>query len=101
MPSIDMQPHERGTLLAVHAQPRARRAGIGGVHDDALKVCVTVPAEGGKANKAIAEVLARSLAVPRSRVVLVGGTRARHKRFLVEGLAPEVVRERLARWIDA
>lgn len=101
MPAIDMQAHDDGTVLAVRAQPGARREGVVGVQDGALKVAVTVPPEGGKANKAIALVLARALGVRRSQVALVSGGASRRKRFLIEGLAPEALRERLGEWVQS
>lgn len=96
--AIDIQPHERGSVLAVHAQPGARRQGVVGVHDGALKMAVTVPPEGGKANKAIVQVLARGLRLRRSHITLLSGATSRRKRFLIEGLGPEAVRERLGTW---
>jgi uncharacterized protein YggU (UPF0235/DUF167 family) len=43
-----------GTLvIAVHAQPGARRTGIAGTHGDALKIRVAAPALEDRANQAL------------------------------------------------
>jgi uncharacterized protein len=92
---IELSPHERGTVLAVRAQPNARRNGVLGERAGALRVGVTVAPEKGKANAAIAEVLARALGCRASQVILLAGETSRDKRFLILGLDPEALRERL------
>ena len=92
---IELSPHERGTLMTVRAQPNARKNGVLGERAGALRVGVTVAPEKGKANAAIAEVLARVLDCRASEVVLLGGETARDKRFLILGLDPEALRDRL------
>jgi uncharacterized protein len=92
---IELSPHDRGTVLAVRAQPNARKNGVLGERAGALRVGVTVAPEKGKANDAIAEILARALGCRASQVVLLTGETARDKRFLILGLDPEALRERL------
>ncbi len=92
---IELSPHERGTVMAVRAQPNARKNGVLGERGGALRVGVTVAPEKGKANAAIAEVLAQALGCRSSGVVLLGGETARDKRFLILGLDPEALQERL------
>ncbi len=77
-----------GTILAVRAQPGARRDALLGEHDGALRISVQAPPERGKANAAIAEVLAESIGCKSSAVTLLSGATSRQKRFLVEGIAP-------------
>ncbi len=98
---IDLTAHDRGSVLPVKAQPGARRTAILGVRDGALRVAVTATPDRGKANEAIADLLAESLDLRRSQVVLIAGPTARAKRFLIEGVAPESLRERLARALPA
>ena len=50
-------------LIRVKVVPGASRAGIAGVLGDRLKVRVSAPAEGGRANKAVCAVIA---AAPRT-----------------------------------
>ncbi|MFT4124731.1 MAG: DUF167 domain-containing protein [Gordonia sp. (in: high G+C Gram-positive bacteria)] len=51
--------------------------------DGSITIYVREPATEGKANRAVAEVLAAHLDVPKSKIVLVGGATARTKRFRV------------------
>lgn len=51
--------------------------------DGALTVYVREPAIEGRANKAVAELLAKHLGVPKSKVALIGGATARTKRFRI------------------
>lgn len=44
-----------------------------------LKVYVTVPPEDGKANKAVIELLAKELRVPKSSLTIVSGLQSRRK----------------------
>ncbi|HEV3120444.1 MAG TPA: DUF167 domain-containing protein, partial [Isosphaeraceae bacterium] len=63
----------------------------------ALKVAVTAPPERGKANDAIARVLAETLGCKPAQVELLGGPTSRSKRFLVRGMELEEIRSRLTR----
>jgi uncharacterized protein (TIGR00251 family) len=83
---IAITEHAEGCILPVHAQPRARKAGILGEHAGALKVAVTAPPEDGRANEALVELLAKKLGLKRSQVTLLSGQTSREKRFLIEGV---------------
>jgi uncharacterized protein len=94
---IGFESHPEGTIIPVRAQPGSRKNELRGVHEGMLKVCVTQAPEKGKANKAIAEFLAKTFGVKKSQVELVAGEISHHKKFLVRGAAVED----LARKIDA
>jgi uncharacterized protein (TIGR00251 family) len=87
--------HADGLLLPVRAQPGARRAGIVGEQAGALKVAVSAPPEGGRANKALAELLRDALRLRRSQVELFSGATSRDKRFLIRGLTRTELQARL------
>jgi uncharacterized protein (TIGR00251 family) len=93
---IEVVDHAEGCILPVRAQPGARRDGVVGAHNGALKVAVRAPADQGKANAALAAVLCEFLALKKSQVELLSGHAARDKRFLIR-VAATTVRERLAR----
>jgi len=57
----------------VKAVPGSSRSRIAGVLGDRLKVQVAAPPEDGKANRAVAQVLADWLDLPASAVELVSG----------------------------
>lgn len=79
-----LRPHPEGTEVLVWVVPGASRNEITGVHDGALRVRVAAPPEGGKANKAVAAMLASATG---ARTRLLSGATARRKRVLVEGLS--------------
>lgn len=101
MEAVDLTPHADGTVLAVRAQPGAKRAGVVGTHGGALRVAVTAAPERGKANTAIVAVLADALGCRASQLVLLSGPTSRDKRFLVTGVDPDALRTRLAPWVEA
>ncbi len=92
---IQIEPHAEGIVIAVRAQPGAKKNGITGEHDGALKVSVTQAPEKGKANKAIVEVLARQLGLKKSQVSLLSGQTTQQKRFLLSGVDEAEVRNML------
>src|SRR5882757_4926981 len=74
--------NEDGSVdLHVHAQPGAGRTQITGRHGDALKIRVAVPPEHGRANDALAKVLADVFGVAASAVSITAGEKSRTKRF--------------------
>jgi uncharacterized protein len=92
---IEIAMHAEGCVLAVRAQSGARRNGLVGEQNGALKVAVTAPPDRGRANKAIEEVLADALGLKPSQVELLSGPTSRDKRFLLRGITAEQARERL------
>jgi uncharacterized protein (TIGR00251 family) len=84
-------------LLQVRVDARARRTEVAGWRGETLRVSVTAPPADGRANRAVAALLADTLGVPPSSVVLVSGAAARDKRFRVGALSLDEVRARLAR----
>jgi hypothetical protein len=93
--TIQITAHADGCILPVRAQPGARRMALVGEQNGALKVAVTAPPEDGRANKALLEVLRKSLNLKRSQVELLSGETSRDKRFLIRGLGPADLAARL------
>lgn len=88
--------HARGVVISVRTQPGARRDAIVGEHGGALKVSVSQPPEKGKANRAVAELLADRLELRRSQVRLLSGEASRDKRFLLVGVRVDDVMHQLS-----
>ncbi len=93
---IELADHPEGVLVAVRAQPGARKAGVLGVQAGALKLAVTAPPEDGRANAALVELLRDRLGLKRSQVELHSGATGRNKKLLVRGLSREELTARLA-----
>jgi uncharacterized protein (TIGR00251 family) len=94
--------------LRVHVQPRASKSEIVGWRDNScpaggigalpvLAVRLTAPPVEGAANRACRDFLARALGIRPAQVTLVAGEKSREKRFRLEGIAEEEVRERVER----
>lgn len=74
-----------GLIIEVRVQPKASSNRIAGLHGEALKLCVTAPPEDGKANKAVAALLARALGVKKQAVSIVSGQTSRTKSVKITG----------------
>ena len=96
---IELGEHPEGIILPVRAQAGARDNAIRGLQDGALKVAVTQIAEKGKANKAILDVLCKSLSLKRSQVTLIAGDTSSQKRFLIRGVPAAELTERIGRFL--
>lgn len=90
---IQINTHADGCVLAVRAQPGARKNAVMGEQAGALKVAVTAPPEDGRANAAITELLRDWLGLKRSQVELHGGQTNRNKTFLIQGLNQEELQD--------
>lgn len=77
--------------LKIKAVPGASRDAVAGMLGDRIKVRVSVPPEGGKANKAIEAVIAESLGVKASQVEVVAGMTNPVKTVRVMGVERGVV----------
>jgi uncharacterized protein YggU (UPF0235/DUF167 family) len=73
---------------------------VAGVHGTALKVQVRSRPVDGAANRELATVLARALAVPAASVTVTAGARGRDKRVRIDGIDVATVRARLASFVD-
>ena len=84
--------HAEGAVLAVHAQPGAKRDAIVGEYDGKLKVALTAPPVDGKANEKLMKFLASELG---AALTLITGDTNRSKRLLVRGMSAADVAAKL------
>ncbi len=89
-------PEEHGRVR-LRVQPKASRDTVGGVKDGTVQVSVKATPEKGKANKAVTDLLAGALGVPKSAVVIVRGHSSRDKWIQVEGMTAQQVYARLSK----
>jgi len=82
--------------LRLRVVPGARRDAFVGRHGDAWKVRVAAPPERGAANRAVLELVARTLDVPRRTVTLVSGEASRDKIVELSGIDASELDGRLA-----
>lgn len=98
--TIALEIRGNDVILPVKAQPGAGKNELRAALDGALKVCVTQVPEKGKANKAIIEVLAKTLKLRKSQITLASGELASQKKFVIEGVAESELREKIRRALE-
>ena len=82
-----------GYVVAVHAQPGAKRSEISGLHGGRLKMRIAAPPLEGRANEALIDFLAQRLGLSRSKLRVLKGLQGRAK--LVEIADTEIDPTRL------
>jgi uncharacterized protein YggU (UPF0235/DUF167 family) len=80
----------QGISVALRVTPRGGRDDIDGLETLAngrtvVKVRARAIADGGEANRAVTELLAKVLGVPKARVRILSGTTSRIKQIAVDG----------------
>ena len=88
-----MSGSETRIVLRVKAVPGASRESIAGMLGDRLKVRISAAPEGGKANKAIIRLLAKSLGIKPAQIELISGHTNPEKRFEFRGLSHQQINE--------
>jgi uncharacterized protein (TIGR00251 family) len=93
-----------GVMLAVRAQPGAKKTAITGVYGEGssaqLKVAIHAPPVEGRANSTLIELLADTLGLARNKVQIVRGELSRSKLFLLHGVTVEEVQSKLSKWLQ-
>lgn len=85
MAIVSAHPDQHAVHIAVKAVPGAKRDEIVGPLGERLKIRVAAPPEGGKANKAICELLAKRLGVKAGAVSVVRGHASAEKTLQIDG----------------
>jgi hypothetical protein len=93
---LDLRDTPQGVTLRVRVQPRSSRNALGGEREGALLVRLTAPPVEGRANQALARLLADVLDIPPSAVRLVRGDSGRDKLVAIAGIDAATARARLA-----
>jgi hypothetical protein len=87
-----------GVTVEARVQPRARRPALELTAQGGLKIAVTSPPEDGKANEAVAALLAEAWRLPRTAFRVVRGIAARNKTIGITG-EPSVLAQRITEWV--
>jgi len=82
--------------LSIKVVPGSSRDRVVGRYGDAIKVQVSAPPEGGKANKAVVELLAGVLGVRPNQVQVVKGHTQSRKVVQIDGMEQAEADARLA-----
>lgn len=94
--ALPFQVNSDHVRLSVKLTPNAGRDGLDGAEAAAdgemlLKARVTAVPEKGKANKALIELVAKSLKLPKSSISVISGDTARKKILRIDGDTEEIV----------
>ena len=84
-----------GTLIKVKVIPRSSRTEMLGKENDIYRMKLTDPPVEGKANKAVIELLAEKLGVPKREIEIVSGKTGRLKTIRIRGLTAGEVAQAL------
>ena len=100
--SLLARPVADGIVIAVRLTPKGGADQVGGVEasgegQPVLRVRVRAAPEDGKANVAVAALLARWLGEPKTHGVLVSGGKSRLKQILIRGDAAALMEKLAAR----
>ncbi len=82
-------------LLRVRLKPRSSRQRIEGIEEGYLVIAVNAPAVGGRANKALIEILAEKTSQSKSSFRIIRGETSRLKTLRVTGLSRDELIGRL------
>ena len=87
---LPWRPATGGISVALRVTPRGGRDAIDGIETlsdgrSVVKIRVRAIADGGEANRAVTELLARALGVPKAKVRLVSGAASRLKQVAIDG----------------
>lgn len=83
-------------VLHVKVVPGASRDRVAGRYADGIKVQTSAPPEAGKANAAVARILAQFLGLKPNQVELASAPANPRKQFRISGLTPEQLAQKLA-----
>jgi len=90
-----ISPHPNGVVVAVWVVPGASADEVVGEHGGAVKVRTAAPAEGGKANRRVAALVAHAVGGRAGSVI--AGSSSRRKRVLVSGVTLDAATANLSK----
>lgn len=82
-------------LLHIRVQPKASRNALILEPDGRIRAAITAPPVEGAANKALCEMLAKTLGLPKRAVSLAAGDKGREKTIRIEGIQASELLSRL------
>jgi uncharacterized protein (TIGR00251 family) len=74
-----IDPRTGSLVIAIHAQPNAKRTEVVGIHGGALKVRLAAPALDGRANDCLLEFIAGRLGLKAAQLTVLQGDKSRRK----------------------
>jgi len=84
-----------GVLLTVKVVPGSSRTALAGRLGEMIKIKVAAAPEKGRANEQLTEFLAKRLGIRRQQIIIVSGHTGPVKQLRIDGVEPEIVRDKL------
>jgi len=94
-PKFPVNESKNGLTFDIQVTPRASRAEIAGVQDEALKVKVTALPVEGAANEACIKLLAKELGLKKSQMEIFAGGKSRRKTVVVKDMAKTELEQKI------
>jgi len=91
MGKLNIRKSGRKVCLKVKVVPGSSRTAVTGILDGMLKVKIAAPAEKGKANAALTELLTKKLSIKKTAIRIVSGLTSSVKEITIEGVSPEQI----------
>jgi uncharacterized protein len=88
------------TRLQVRVTPNARRDAVFAGTGDEIRIKLRAPATEGKANAALLDFLSEITGIPRSKITIRFGGKARVKVIEIEGPSPQEILSRIKMKIE-
>jgi len=82
-------------ILKVYLQPKSSKNEIVSPYRDGIKVKVTAPPVGGKANEALIRFLAKKIGISPSCIEMIKGHHSREKTLRISGMVDRELMEKL------
>ena len=84
--TLKIKPHKNGILFSAIVQPRSSKNSIQGLHGESLKINLKPPPVNGEANKMCVKLLAKTLNVSSSAIIIIRGLNGRNKVIYIEDM---------------
>jgi len=90
---MQIKPCDSGIHFSAIIQPRSSKNEVTGIYKDALKIRLTSPPVGGKANKACLQFFAKWLGISPSKISIAQGISSKNKTIKVVDLTEKQFHE--------
>jgi uncharacterized protein (TIGR00251 family) len=90
----------QGGILGVRLKPGARREKIVSIGEREICIAVTAPPVDGKANRALVELLAGILDMPKSSIAILRGETSRIKLVELCGMTKENATKKIKNYVE-
>ena len=86
---------EEKISLTIHLQPNASKNEVLGMVNEMVKIKISAPPIDNKANKECLKFLSKILCIPKSKLHILKGQKARSKIIQISGISRDVCRQRI------